>query len=127
MGLPNVTIIVNRSGLGQIAYTNDSIMGLVLSGASVQGGVQAGTPTAIYGLADAEALGIEETGVNAAAWKQIKEFYDEAGSGQKMWFILSNSDLMSASVAGTSALARGLIEIGNGEIALVGLCRGKNP
>jgi hypothetical protein len=125
MALPNVYITVNRSGLGQIAFTDDSIMGLVVGGVSVANAVQVGTAYAIYNLSDAEKLSVTET-ANPGAWKQIKEFYDEAGSGQKMWFILHDEDLMSDTVDGTSNAVRTLIETANGEIALTGLCSGKS-
>jgi hypothetical protein len=124
MALPNVVIIINRSGLGQVVFTDDSIMGLVLPGVSIEGGLQTGEAQAIYSLADAENLGITETSANAAAWKQIKEFYDEAGTGSKVWFILSGENLMSANVGGTANAVRTLVETAKGEISLVGLCRG---
>ena len=125
MGLPNVYITVNRSGLGLIAYTNDGIMGIVVSGASVVEGIQVGEPRAMYSLSDAENLGITEDD-NPTAYKQIKEYYDEAGNGQKVWIVLSDGNSMSDSVSGTSNVVRTLIEAGNGEISLIGLCRGVN-
>ena len=125
MALPNIHITVNRSGLGQIAYTNDGIMGLIVSGAS-SGDLEVGKAYAIYGLADAERLGVEQEGDNAAAWKQIKEFYDEAGNGIKLWAILNGDNLMSTAVSGTTSTLSKLITAGAGEISAVGICRGKN-
>jgi hypothetical protein len=128
MGLPNIYITVNRSGLGQIAFTEDGIMGLLLYGKTVSGAgmVEKEKAYAVYSLSDAEKMGIAETGDNAQAWKQIKEFYDEAGSGAKLWFILSEHDLMNKTVTGTTNVARTLIEAANGEISLIGICRGDN-
>lgn len=125
MSLPNVTIVVNRSGLGLVDYTNDGIMGLIVSGAAVADKLEAGKAYAIYGLADAETIGIEESGVNAAAHKQIKEFYDEAGNGVKLWILVSDETLMSLNATGTTNNLRSLIEAAKGEISVVGICRGK--
>ena len=123
-GLPNVNIVVNRSGLGLVAFTNDGIMGLVLTGiAAVVPGVQLLDPVSLYGIADAEAMSITEGGTNAAAWKQIKEFYQEAGNGTKLWIILSDEDKMSTNVYDTCA-ARTLVEKAKGEISLLGVVRG---
>lgn len=125
MSLPNVTIVVNRSGLGLVDYTNDGIMGLIVSGAAVADKLEVGKAYAIYGLADAETIGIEESGVNAAAHKQIKEFYDEAGNGVKLWILVSDKTLMSLNATGTTNNLRSLIEAAKGEISVVGICRGK--
>lgn len=125
MSLPNVTIVVNRSGLGLVDYTDDGIMGLIVSGAAVVDKLEVGKAYAIYGLADAETIGIEESGVNAAAHKQIKEFYDEAGNGVKLWILVSDKTLMSLNATGTTNNLRSLIEAAKGEISVVGICRGK--
>ncbi|MCL2245849.1 MAG: DUF2586 family protein [Lentimicrobiaceae bacterium] len=127
MGLPNVYIIVNRSGLGQVAFTNDGIMGILLVGSGVSGKLVLNTPYSIFSLADAEKLGIEKTGSNAHAWKQIKEFYDDGGSGKKLWILLHNEELMSESVDGTQSVAHKLIDGANGEIAVLGVTRGNSP
>lgn len=124
MSLPNVTIVVNRSGLGLVDYTNDGIMGLIVSGAAVADKLEVGKAYAIYGLVDAETIGIEESGVNAAAHKQIKEFYDEAGNGVKLWILVSDKTLMSLNATGTTNNLRSLIEAAKGEISVVGICRG---
>lgn len=125
MSLPNVTIVVNRSGLGLVDYTDDGIMGLIVSGAAVVDKLEVGKAYAIYGLADAETIGIAESGVNAAAHKQIKEFYDEAGNGVKLWILVSDKTLMSLNATGTTNNLRSLIEAAKGEISVVGICRGK--
>jgi hypothetical protein len=85
------------------------------------------TPYSIFSLEDAEKIGIEETGSNAPAWKQIKEFYDEAGSGNKLWILLHDEALMSESVIGTASATRKLIDGANGEIAVLGITRGSTP
>lgn len=121
MALPNVNITVNRSGLGLVDFTNDGIMGIALFGSSVPGKVQIGVPNVVYSLEDSENMGITENGDNSAAWKQIKEFYDESGSGMKLWIILSNKTEMSAIPASE---ARRLLAAANGEISVIGLCRG---
>ena len=135
MALPNVIIKVRRDGLGQVAVTKDSIMGIILPGVAVTDKLVLKVPHAIYGLADAEAKGITQfatdgvaAGVNLAAWKQIRDFYNEAGNGAKLWIVVSGEPLMSSNVDFTAdCAAKALINAANGEIAVIGVCRGITP
>lgn len=122
MGLPNVVILVNRNGLGLVSYSDDGITGLVLSGVAVAGKIQLQEPHLIYGLSGAEDIGVTETG-NAVAWKQIKEFYDEAGNGTPLYFILSSENIMSSNIGDTAALGI-LLNYSQGKISLIGLGEG---
>lgn len=136
MALPNVIIDVRREGLGQVAVTKDSIMGLILPGVAVTDKLVLKKAYAIYGLKDAEAIGItqldadgETAGVNLAAWKQVRDFYNEAGNGAKLWIIVSGEALMNSNVDFTlpACAAKTLIDAANGEIAVIGVCRGVTP
>lgn len=127
MALPNVSIEVRRQGLGQVAFTNDGIMGLILPTADTTLVQELWDGVAIHGLAQAEALGIvPDNPDTAAAWKQLSEFYSEAGNGAKLWIILSDEAAMSSNVSGTTNPARTLLNAARGEIAVLGIVRGTN-
>lgn len=127
MPLPNVTINIERNGLGGVALTVDGIMGMCLTG-TLSGTPQdilleLNTPYPIYSLDEAKALGITET-VNAAAYKQIKEFYDEAGTGRKLWIILSADTVTIEKKVDKSESvcpAKILAEAAQGEIKVMGV------
>lgn len=127
MALPNVNITVLRNGLGLVSFTNDNVVGICLTGTAVADKLALNTPYSIHSVPDAEKLGVEKEGVNAAAYKQIKEFYDEAGEGAKLWIIVSGSTLkMSEKVDNSvaSSPARILLNRANGEISALGITRG---
>lgn len=120
--LPNVVFVVNRNGLGLVEFTKDGIMGFIVSGVTA-GSVTVGVPFSINQLSDAVALGVTGS-VNAALYKQIEEFYAEAGNGVKSWWIVSDEELMSTNITGATNACRSLVEAAKGEICIVGLCRG---
>lgn len=125
MALSNVTINVNRNGLGLVSFTKDGIMGICLTGKAVADKIELDKPYSIFSIADAEAKGITKTGDNAAAYKQIKEFYNEAGEGKKLWLIVSPETVkMSDKVSGTACAAIKLLNGANGEICAMGIVRG---
>jgi hypothetical protein len=126
MALPNVIITVNRSGLGLVSFTKDGIVGICLTGVSVLGKLELDKPYSIFSVADAVALGIGETGDNTPAYKQIKEFYDEAGEGKKLWIIVSDSTVNmpnKVNNANPESPARKLLDKANGEIVALGVVR----
>ena len=90
MGLPGVKINIKNGSLGSVPTSKDGIAGLVLTGVTVAGSnkVTVGSSYQIFSLADAEGLGILNTGVNAYPHTQIKEFYDTAGTGAQLWIML---------------------------------------
>ena len=124
MSLPNVVINIERNGLGGVALTVDGIMGLCLTGVAVTNKLVLNTAYALYSLDDAVALGITSAG-NPYAYKQIKEFYDEAGTGRKLWIIVSaNTMTIADKVDGTltPCPAKILVESAQGEIKVLGVC-----
>ena len=124
MGLPNVHITVARDGLGLVSFTQDGIMGLCLTGVAVADKLELNKPYSLFSLADAGKIVVEPAGANDAAYKQIKEFYDESGAGKKLWIIVSPlGTTMSARVnnANETAPARLLLDAANGEIAVLGV------
>lgn len=122
MALPNISIDINRSGLGQVALSDDNIMGMILHGSAVSGKMTLGTPITLYGVADAEANGIDATN-NPTAYKQVSDFYAEAGNGAKLYVIVSGSAKMSDDF---SDMAVKLAEYAGGKISVLGVTQGLN-
>lgn len=118
MALSNVNITVNRDGLGLIAVQSDGAAGISLRGEAVSGKLELSKPYLIYSLADAEKLGIEATGVNAAAYRQIDEFYQTAGTGTKLYIILSDKASKNSALKET---LKKMLEYANGSIVLLGM------
>lgn len=124
MSLPNVTIELVRNGLGLVAVTNDNTCGLVLTGVAVADKLVLNTPHAIYSTDGAKALGIEATGDNAGAYRHIKEFYDVAGTGAKLWIIVVAETVMLSDMVDkevSTSAARLLLNAANGEIVALGI------
>jgi Protein of unknown function (DUF2586) len=87
MSLPNVNISLANGQLGTIAASADAVAGLVLTGAA-EGSISINTPIMINSLQQATNLGLTTTN-NAFAYKQIKEFYDEAPIGTNLYVMLA--------------------------------------
>lgn len=87
MALPRVKITFENGALGGVAPSEDGVCGLVAYATAVSTTFALNTPYLITKLAGLEALGItsEATGVNAALYKTVKEFYSEAPEGTKLW------------------------------------------
>lgn len=124
MSLPNVTFIVASDGLGRLAAEVLKVPGIVLTGETVAEGANIGTSYQIFSLQEAVDLGIAENGANAFAYKQIKEFYDEAGDGAELWFMLV-SDATTYEQMGdiNENIAKKLIGDAGGNIRVLGLCK----
>lgn len=118
MALSNVNITVNRDGLGLIAVQSDGAAGISLRGEAVSGKLELSKPYLIYSVADAEKLGIEATGVNAAAYRQIDKFYQTAGTGTKLYIILSDKASKNSALKET---LKKMLEYANGSIVLLGM------
>ncbi|MDD3892452.1 MAG: DUF2586 family protein [Bacteroidales bacterium] len=142
MPLPNISFIINRSGLGLVSVLEDGVMGIVLSGVAVIGGLQLNKAYSINKLSEAEALGIVPTvedidedenpitvtGPNARAYRQIKMFYDEIGEGAKLWFIVmpeESADVVPVPLTLVDSIdyIKTMIDYAKGEIKHVGVCR----
>jgi hypothetical protein len=97
-------------------------MGMILHGSAVSGKMTLGTPITLYGVADAEANGIDATN-NPTAYKQVSDFYAEAGNGAKLYVIVSGSAKMSEDF---SDMAVKLAEYAGGKISVLGVTQGLN-
>lgn len=123
-GLPKVDVSVNPNSTGSTLQTADGIAGMVLTGASVTGKITVGTPTLLISLKDAESKGITASGTNAYAYKQIKDFYDEAEQGAKLWIMLVAASVSMEDMADkTKTHAKKLLSAANPPIKLLGISR----
>lgn len=128
MARPGVTIVIENGALGQVPQTDDAIMGLLIQGPAVSGGLQLVTPTLLTSLADAEDVGIDaayDTANTVRAYKHIKEFYDEAGTGAQLWISLvgqavSMEDMVDKAEANYAVK---LLDAAGGTIRVLGVTR----
>lgn len=122
--IPNVSFTIGESALGQVPASIDGIAGLILGGVDVTDGIQLGTPTAIYSIADAEALGIDEaydTDNNTDAYKEIVDFYTQAGEGSELWIMVVAPDTAYADICDkNNDVAKKLLQDSNGRIRIWG-------
>ncbi len=88
MGLPKVIFNIGHGGLGRLAAAIEKVPGMVLTGNTVAEKVTLGKSYQIFSLNEVENMGIEKEGVNAFAYKQIADFYKEAGQGAELWIML---------------------------------------
>ena len=126
MALPGVNITLDNGQLGSVAFSDDSIAGLILTGATVSGAnkVTAGQGYGIFSLDEAIALGIEETGNNAYAYTHIKEFYDTAGVGSELWIMLVTASItMEDMLDKSKAYGPVLLDEAKGKIRKLGVSR----
>ncbi|MDV6170232.1 DUF2586 family protein [Flavobacterium sp. DG1-102-2] len=126
MSLPNITFNIAKDGLGQSQADIQKIPGMVLTGATVAGAgkVTIGNSYQIFSLPEAVALGIDETGTNAFAYRHIKAFYDMAKTGAELWFMLAGAAVTMEDMADKEKLfgAKLLADAG-GKVRVLGLLK----
>ncbi len=111
MALPKITFNIATDGLNRLADAIQKIPGFVLTGNTVATKVVIGQSYQIFSLKQAEDLGIEKAGVNAFAYKHIAAFFDIAGQGAPLWFMLvSDATTMTQMADKTNNYAKKLIE-----------------
>lgn len=124
MSLPDVIIELVRDGLGLVAETNDNTCGILLSGVAVADKLELGKAYPIYSTDGAKSLGIDATGDNSAAYRHISEFYARAGSGAKLWLLVSPTTTKLSALVNTdlpTCPAKTLLDAAGGEIVALGL------
>lgn len=121
--LPYVKIEFANGVLGATEPMEDGVAGLVANGSAVTGKFALNTPYLISRLGDLANLGItaDASDANAVIYKAVKEFYDEAPEGTKLWLLASadtdgQNDLVDKTKAGN---AKKLIEAANGAIRIL--------
>jgi len=128
MALPKVSIVLTSGQLGLVAPGADGVVGIVFN-ALAASGLALGVSKQGFGLDEFEAVGITaafDTTNTLKVWRQIKEFYDEAGDGAELWVMLvSQATNMTSILDKTQAFAKKLLDDAAGRIKLLGV--GRNP
>lgn len=128
MGMPKVNVLYQNGGLQQTAGTDDQVCGLLLMATAAPAGLAFLTPKQIFGTADLVALGITaayDTAQSTNCYKQITDFYSQAGEGRELWImIVVNTTLMATAMNVTSTtMAYALINGAGGRIKVMGISR----
>ena len=120
MGTVNITLANGQ--LGATLQTNDGITGMVLTGITDTGGYAAGTPILVTSLDDLGTQGITATS-NPFAYRQVSDFYTEAGSGAQLYLMLTTTSLKVSDMADhTNANgAKKLLDFAQGKIKVLGI------
>lgn len=123
MALPKITFNIATDGLGRLSEAIQKIPGLVLTGVTVADKVTIGQSYQIFSLKAAEDLGIASVGDNAFAHKHIAAFFNTAGQGAPLWFMLvSDATTMTDMADKNNPYAKKLIEDA-GNIRVLGLLK----
>lgn len=124
MGLPKITFNIATDGLNRSLADIQKIPGLVITGATVVDKVTIGQTYQVFSLKAVEDLGIAKEGANAFAWKHISDFYNTAGQGAPLWFMLvSDATTMTDMLDVNNAHAKKLIEDAAGNIRVLGVVK----
>lgn len=99
--LPRVKIYFENGLLGATDASDDGVVGLIATGIATYGesypdGVKMGEPFLITQLKELEEKGVTETpageSTNGLLYKTVKEFYEEAPNGTKLWIVVEAND-----------------------------------
>jgi hypothetical protein len=120
--LPRVRIIFENGLLGSSAPMDDGVVGYVCAGAAVTGKLELNKPyliTKYDALADHGVTG-EANDPNKILYKAVKEHYDIAPQGSKLYFMcVDNTVKVSDMVDKTKPYGKKPIEYSNGAIRLL--------
>ncbi len=118
MGSVNITL--TSGALGSTLQTNDGVAGLIATGTS-QGAMTVGTPFLISSVEALEGMGVDGT-TNAFLYKQVREFYDEAGKGAELYVMAASGTVqLDHLVSINEDWAPALLRYANGRIKLLGV------
>ncbi len=128
MAVPAIEINLGNGSLGFVPQTTDAVVGMILNGVSATS-VPLLTAKQVYSLPEVEALGINaayDTTNNVKVWLHFKEFYDEAGKGSELWFMLCSQAVSLATMCDNAQnFAKKLLDEAQGRIKVLGVVR--NP
>ena len=128
MSLPGVNVVIGNGALGAVAVGEYGVVGIIMSGVAVTGGIGLLDPKQIFNLDEAVALGIDsnyDVLNDVDAYRHIKEFYDEAGSGAELWIMLVSPTVFMATIADKTEAnyAVKLIGAAQGRIRILAITR----
>ena len=120
MGSVNITL--TNGALGATLQTSDGVAGLVVTGTNVSGGLQNGMPVLLTGLASLAEHGVDASN-NAFVYKQVQEFYTEAGEGAELYLMMAKPELNVAALSEftTETGVVKLLNYAQGRIKLLGV------
>lgn len=122
MALPKVIFNIAKDGLERTGFISKKVA-LIATGVTISKKVQLNQSYQIFSLKEATDLGItaEE---NAFAYKHVKAFYDQAGSGTPLWLMLvSDATTMEMMLDKDGNFAPKLIADAKGEIRALGVVK----
>jgi hypothetical protein len=126
MGLPGVKINVLNGQLGRTPGSADGVAGLIGSGVATTD-IALGEAKQVFGTEDVKALGINEeydTTNSTNIYRQIKDFYAEAGEGAELWIMIVSPTTTMADMADVAGnFAPVLLDAADGRIRLLGISR----
>ncbi|MDB0603188.1 DUF2586 family protein [Tenacibaculum maritimum] len=119
--LPNITIKFDNGNLDTIVSTADGVFGLLASSVAVADTFKLDTPYAVKGMSDVANLGILPDVNNYKLYHSLREFYEEAGEGNKLWLMgfdkaTKVSDWFTVVPTTGKAPVEKLLDKANGEI-----------
>ena len=120
--ISRVSIVYENGLLGATSPSDDGVVGMVASGVAVVNKMTLGTAYLLTKLGDLTVLGVTDAAndANANIYRQVKEFYDEAPSGSKLWLLpVAASVSMTDICDKTKAYAKTLLVAANGAINLL--------
>jgi len=127
MGLPSVDIEIQNGALGLTAGSADGVAALVVSGVAVASNIDLLEPKQIFSTDEAKALGLDEaydTANGTEVWKNIKDFYAQAGEGAALWVMLYvNTTLMVTVADKANDIAKKVLDAAGGNIRLMAIGR----
>ena len=116
--LPRVKIHFDNGALGQVAEMADGCLGLIAVGAkAVSSTFSLGKAYKLKSLASLETLGVTAEN-NPLLYKNVKEFYEEAGNGCEVWLMgfADTATLTNVLDPANAAGAKALILASGGKI-----------
>jgi len=119
--LPGISINFENGNIATVVATEDGTLGLVASAVAVVDTFALDTPYSVKGMADVAALGILPDVDNYRLYKTLKEFFEQAGEGTKLWLIgfdqtTKVSDWFTPDVVTGIVPVAKMLDAANGEI-----------
>lgn len=120
--LPGLDIKFDNGNLDKVVSTADGVLGLLASAVAVVDTFELDKPYEIKGMQDVAALGIMPDVNNYKLHKTLREYYEQAGDGTKLWLIgfaktTKVSDWFTADVVTGVAPVEAVLNKANGEIS----------
>ena len=127
MSAPKVSVVVTNGALGQVLNSADGVAALICTGTAPVG-LALGTSKQGFSLADFEAVGITaayDTAQTTNVWKNIKDFYSQAGTGRELWVMILAKTVLMTTMCDTATVTglKKMLNDAEGRIRIVGVTR----